>query len=108
MRINEKEARLIGLTSKLSGARRRILNRSFFLLTHRLPPTINEDDAARRLQRKLDMAIDTPEPLRTIRSGKKEEETADIEYAPDRDGCDKRARPAVTHYPIGQPRRNHE
>jgi hypothetical protein len=42
------------LTSKLSGARPRRPRRSYFIPTHRLPPTVNEDDAARPLQRKLD------------------------------------------------------
>jgi hypothetical protein len=46
------------LTSKLSGARPHQIIRSYFIPTHRFPPTINEDDAACPLQRKLDISID--------------------------------------------------
>src|SRR5882757_7495695 len=43
------------LTSQLSGARPHT-NRSCFISTHRFPPSINEDDDARPLQRKLDIS----------------------------------------------------
>ena len=41
------------LTSKLNGARRRKPQRSYLILSHRFPPTLNQDHAARPLQRKL-------------------------------------------------------
>jgi hypothetical protein len=42
------------LTSQLGGARPRRPNRSYFIPSHRFPPTINEDDAACPFRRKLD------------------------------------------------------
>lgn len=41
------------LTSQLSGTRLRHSNRSYLIPAHRLVPTINEDDAACPLQRRL-------------------------------------------------------
>jgi hypothetical protein len=41
------------LTWELSGAWRRQRYRSYLISIHRFPPTINEDEAARPLQRKV-------------------------------------------------------
>jgi hypothetical protein len=53
------------LTTKLSGTRPRWSKQRHFIPGHRFPPTINEDDAACPLQRKLDVALTRPELLKT-------------------------------------------
>jgi hypothetical protein len=50
------------LTPQLSGARPRRPNRIYFVPTHRFPPTINEDEVACSLHRKLDMPGGSEEP----------------------------------------------